>query len=170
MKIHPTSAGSTIVTGLFGVITILVIAMVAYLIYTDTHHAIIQGSSSSTPGSSQPATYILPPASVPPKINECQQHLTYAANGNPSPIQCSNGALNVLAWNALAAQEPSVMKLGYQASQAQVQAAICKDANAADADSSAIISAPLESTAYHLAALYYGWNLSIDPTAIITHC
>ena len=170
MKIRSKSAGSSIITGLFSAVTVLVIAMVAYLIYTNTHHAITQDSTSSSSGSSQPTSYILPPANVPPKINECQQHLTYAVNGDPSPIQCSNGALNVLAWNALAAQEPSVMKLGYQTSQAQVQAAICKDANAADADSSAIISAPLESTAYRLAALYYGWGFNLNPTAVITQC
>lgn len=170
MKIRHISAGSTIITGLFGAVTVLVIAMVAYLIYTNTHHAITQTSSNATPGSSQPAIYILPPANVAPKIKECQQHLTYAADGNPSPIQCGNSALNVLAWNALAAQEPSVMKLGYQTSQAEVQAAICKDANVADADSSAIISVPLESTAYRLAALYYGWNFNLNPSQVIKNC
>jgi hypothetical protein len=113
---------------------------------------------------------ILKPATVPSKTAECQQTLTYASNGNPSPLQCTNGDLNVLAWNALSALEPTVMKLGYNASQSQVESAICVDANVADLDSTPAISEPLEASAYALASLYYGWSFNLNPQSVIAGC
>ncbi len=113
---------------------------------------------------------VLKPATVPPKIAECKQSLSYASNGNPSPVKCSNGGLNVLAWNAISAQEPKVMKLGYSPTQSQVQTAMCSDASAANLDSSVAISAPIEETAYYLSALYYGWNFNINPAAVLSSC
>ncbi len=110
---------------------------------------------------------ILKPADVPPKIGECSQTLSYASNGDPSPISCANGDLNILDWQAVAALEPTVMKLGYSATQAQIQHAICVDGNVADADSSAAISAPIETNAYEIASLYYGWKFNINPSALL---
>ena len=96
---------------------------------------------------------------------ECNQSLSYASNGDPSPIECPNGELNVRAWNALAATEPTVMKLGYSPSKAQVISAICADANAANVDQSATVTAPIETTAYQIASLYYGWHFSINTSS-----
>jgi hypothetical protein len=113
---------------------------------------------------------ILKPANIPPKVAECKQSLIYASNGNLSPVKCSNGNLNILAWNAISAQEPKVMRLGYSPTQSQVQSAMCSDASAANIDSSVAISAPIEETAYYLSALYYGWNFSINPATVLSSC
>lgn len=112
---------------------------------------------------------ILKPATVPSKTIECELQLSYDSNGNPFPLQCSNGDLNVLAWNSLAALEPVVMKLGYSPSKAQVISAICTDGNVADLDSTPAISAPLETSVYQISALYYGWNFNINPSSILSN-
>lgn len=126
---------------------------------TNNSSTTITNSNPSTPASNPYA--ILSPAAVPSKTAECTQALTFASNGDSGPAACSNGDLNITEWNALAALEPSVLKLGYNASSAQVQAAICADIN------TNIISA-IESTVYQIAALYYGWNF--NPAPSVSHC
>jgi hypothetical protein len=123
-------------------------------------------SSSGSSSSSSPYA-VLSPASVASKAAECAQAITYSTNGSPTPIQCSNGDLNKTAWQALSALEPSVMGLGYAASVAQVQTAICNDANAADEDSSASTSNAIEMSVYQISKLYYGWDFSSDPSQVL---
>lgn len=147
----------------------MVAALVGYLIYS-----LFAGSSGvinapATGGPTTNAYAILKPATVPSKIAECSQPLTYQSNGNPSPVQCADGGLNILAWNALAALEPKVMGLGYTPSITQVKTDICIDGNAANQDSTTAISAPLEITAYQLAFLYYGWSFNINPGSLLTN-
>ncbi len=127
------------------------------------------GLSSSTGNTVNPFA-TLKPAIVPSKTPECQQTLTYASSGEPSPVQCSNGDLNVLAWKALAALEPTVMKLGYTSSQSQVMSAMCTDINVANQDATSALSEPVEASAYQLASLYYGWHYNINPRFVITGC
>ena len=43
-------------------------------------------------------------------------------------------------------------------------------ASVANVAASVASSAPLETTAYELAALYYGWNFNINPTAVLYSC
>ncbi len=160
-----TAALFILVLAFFAVIT------AGYLIYLQLSSAnsTPARTSSTASASSINTTYaILKPATVPPKIAECSQTLSYDSNGNPSPIQCANGDLNSLAWNAMAALEPKVMALGYNPTQQQVTTAICTDGNAANADSTPSISAPIENTAYNLASLYYGWHFSINAQALLT--
>ncbi len=157
-------------------ITPFIIAVVAFLVVIFGGIAIfgaLSGGSSPTISTQAVPTgttnvSILKPATVPPKANECSVSLTYASNGNPSPITCSGNEINVQAWNALAALEPRVMKLGYSPTATQVEQAICFDGNDANVDSSPIISAPLESSIYTLASLYYGWHFNINPTALLS--
>jgi Tfp pilus assembly protein PilV len=104
----------------------------------------------------------LSPANVPPKAPECHQQLTFSSNGDPAPLTCNEGEINVLAWNALAALEPSVFNLGYNATAAQVQASLC-------ADVKANISNPIEESSYQIAALYYGWSLTPNPSIVLTN-
>ena len=137
-----------------------------YILATNTPST-LTGQTAANTSTGNP---VLKPATVPSKIAVCQQGLTYASNGNPSPVQCNDGALNELAWNALSAQEPTVMTLGYYPTISQVEAAMCKDANAANLDSSAAISGPLEETAYQLASLYYGWSFNLNPASVIAGC
>lgn len=153
------------VIGLAAFLSILAIGIAIYTFASSTTSKV--GGQPPSTASSIP---VLKPATVPSKIAFCQQSLTYASNGSPSPVQCNDGALNTLAWNALSTQEPTVMTLGYSPSLAQVEAAICKDANVADLDSSPQISAPLEETAYQLSSLYYGWNFNLNVSSIISTC
>ena len=152
-----------IATGAF--VAVAVIGYLVYLAFAGSAPTVSQATSTASDNNT--AYAILKPATVPSKIAECSQPLSYQSDGNPSPIQCPDGYLNKAAWNALAALEPTVMKLGYTPTQAQVESAICTDGNAANADSTSAILAPLETSAYRLASLYYGWSFSINPTAIL---
>ncbi len=154
------------VIGLAGFLSILAIVFAIYTV-SSSNSSKVSGNSFSSTTLSNPT---LKPANVPSKISVCKESLNYASNGSPSPIQCNDGALNILAWDALATQEPTVMTLGYAPSQSQVTTAICKDANVADLDSSPQISAPLEETAYQLASLYYGWHFILNVPSIISAC
>ena len=157
---------------------LLLIAVAAFLAVVAAGFGIYgwtSGSPQTISGQSAPhapvtSYVILKPATVPPKISECQQSLSYASDGNPAPVQCNDGSLNTLAWNAISALEPTVMKLGYTPTQAEVESAMCNDANAANADSSAAISAPLEETAYALSSLYYGWSFGLNPSSVLAGC
>ena len=40
----------------------------------------------------------LAPATGPPSVDECQQQLTFGADGTASPVKCANGDVNVVAW------------------------------------------------------------------------
>jgi hypothetical protein len=94
-----------------------------------------------------------------PKVNECTQQLTFGADGNVGPITCADGNLNVLAWQQMAGEHPLVMSLGPYAMPRQVEEALC-----ASLRNSTI---PIQTSAYNISALYYGWNFGIDPSAIL---
>lgn len=124
-------------------------------------------SGVSTAGSSpktvtaQPALYkILSPATVPPKVPECSQPISFSSNGNSGPVSCANGYLNTKEWHALVGLEPKIMTLGYGPTAAQVQSTLCADVHAN-------ISNPIEETAYRISSLYYGWHFSSDPSIVI---
>lgn len=129
-----------------------------------------QPATGSTNTSSSNAYAVLKPATVPSKIAECQQAITYASDGNPSPVRCSNGDLNILAWDAISAQEPTVIKLGYSPTLSQLESSMCADARAANLDHNIAVYTPLEATAYELASLYYGWNFNINPRTVMNNC
>jgi hypothetical protein len=99
---------------------------------------------------------ILPPATVPPKVDECTQQLLFGADGSVGPITCANGDLNALAWQEIAKGNPLVMTLGPYATPGQVTEAMC-----ADMRNSTI---PIETSAYKISALYYGWQFGVDPS------
>jgi len=126
-------------------------------------------SSSHITTAGQASFKILAPATVAPKSAECSQSVTYASSGQPVPIQCANGDLNVTAWNSLATIEPTVMSLGYSPSQTQVQSSLCQDANAANADSSSSASNAIELEVYQISALYYGWHFPSDPSIVLSN-
>jgi hypothetical protein len=167
----------------FEVVTLMVVVLVigafaAHFITHRTHTTTNSGSgsttastgaSSTTAPSSAPVYTILPPATVPSKTAECTQAISFASNGNSGPVTCSNGNLNVTEWNALSGIEPTVMTLGYSPTAAQVQSALCSDANASDSDANTSNSHAIEATVYQISALYYGWNFSPSPTAVLSN-
>jgi hypothetical protein len=163
---------------LLAVIVVVVLAFVVHFISHAGHTSTTNNSSTSattTPsGTTAPTTTsdvytTLSPATVPSKTAECTQTITFASNGNSGPVTCSNGELNVTEWNALSGIEPTVMTLGYSPTVSQVQSALCSDANASDSDANTNNSHAIEATVYQITALYYGWNFSPSPTAVLSN-
>jgi hypothetical protein len=111
-----------------------------------------------------PRRKVLPPATVPPKIAECQRRLYVSTDGNRGPLTCSSGALNTVAWQSFADETPHllIMRLGEHATLRLVVRTLCKDLVHQHS------TGPIETSAYTLAALYYGWHFSTDPEQIVS--
>jgi len=157
---------------LFGFVVILLFSYVILhnALQSDTA-ATSSGATSSTSSSSTVNTSsytVLAPATTPPKVAECSQALSFDSNGDPGPITCPNGDLNVQAWNSLATLEPTVLSLGIAATESQVQSAICTDVNNTLSDANTTNSYVVETTVYQIAALYYGWNFSTNPSSVLS--
>ena len=99
---------------------------------------------------------MLPPAPDLPVASLCSRPITTTADGNAVPLTCSNGNLNVRAWNYYALISASVLGLGLNPTQGQVESAICDDLKHNHATRSE------ESSGYSLARMYYGWTFNID--------
>jgi len=113
---------------------------------------------SPIPSSSPVARQALPPARTLPVIALCSQPLITIPGASATPLTCTNGALNVLAWKFYATLSPRVLSAGTAATDRTVRAAMCADWIRGHA------TAPEERSAYELAAAYYGWNFDTDPT------
>ena len=113
-------------------------------------------AGGSTPSSAAVALQILAPASEPPVATECSETVDVAPNGDISPLFCSDGGINVLAWQAYAKRNPSVMSLGREATSSVVLAAMCNDLV-----SSVHASVNDEINIEALAARYNGWSFTI---------
>jgi len=100
---------------------------------------------------------VLPPAPGPPVGGLCSAQLTHLPDGSVSPLFCSNGDVNRLAWRYFAGKNLSVMGLGIFAADTDVATAIRQDLSAHATDA-------VECGAYQLASVYYGWGFGIDPT------
>ncbi|MHB8571744.1 MAG: hypothetical protein ACYDAY_02145 [Candidatus Dormibacteria bacterium] len=113
-----------------------------------------ESPAPATPSATS-ARIVLAPATTAPAVDECDQQLAYAADGNVSPLACSDGRLNVRAWRALAQDNPSVMTLGPYATPAQVHAAACMDVQRS--------TIPIEQSVVDIATIYYGWQFGTRP-------
>jgi hypothetical protein len=130
-----------------------------------------KASSSQSLNSTTTDNYsVLPPATVAPKVAECSQTVNYDSDGVPSPLQCSNGYLNTAAWNALSAQEPKVMSLGYNPAASDLQSDICSDIDASASDSAPGADDAIETSVFQISALYYGWNSAGSISNYIANC
>lgn len=121
-------------------------------------HTVTRTVTVTQTAASNPAREILPPAAIPPKVDECSEQLSIGADGNAGPTTCSHGRLNSLAWNYFAKGNPLVMALGPDATPDEITIAMCADL----AHGSTI---PIETSAYDLAALYDGWSFGINPAS-----
>jgi hypothetical protein len=149
----------------YTVVGLILAVVLAFVIFIVIHKLLTVNSPSSTAVGSVTAANpyaVLSPATVPSKVAECSTAITIANDGAPGPIQCSNGNINVTAWNSLDALEPSVMSLGYTPTVNQLQSALCSDVQANVAN-------VIEQTVYQISALYYGWTFSSSVTAPITN-
>jgi hypothetical protein len=108
---------------------------------------------------------VLAPATVPPKVSECTQQLTYGNDGTAGPISCADGGVNVLAWNYYARVHSPVMGLGQDATPGQVLQTMCTDVDANPSN----LSIPIEIDSYDLAAAYYGWSFGVDLPQMLLH-
>lgn len=113
-------------------------------------------SKQVTPGTS--AYLTLAPATVEPKTAECSTPITVSNDADSGPIKCSNGDLNVTEWQYLyKTTNLSVMKLGYNATESQVDSAVCADTHGTTNDGATL---PIEGTALSISTLYYRWTSS----------
>jgi len=125
-------------------------------------------SQQSTPTPTPtPNPLILPPATTPSSVGVCTQQMEFGADGNASPILCSDGAVNTLAWTYFGRMYPSVFAIGAYATAAQVQQTVTQ--------MEAHGTIPTEESAYCLAKAYYGWQfgISLDPanqTGVSSSC
>jgi hypothetical protein len=99
---------------------------------------------------------VLAPASDLPVANLCSKPIAITADGNAQPLTCSSGGLNVRAWQYYATISASVLGLGLNPTEGQVESAICDDLKHNHATRTE------ETSGYRLARLYYGWTFNID--------
>jgi hypothetical protein len=169
-----SAAGFAGFAAVFAILVLFVVALAGYFVFHELHAtpSTVSGPAKSTapaPSTNTNAYAVLSPATVPSKVPECSTPVTFQTNGNSGPVQCANGDLNATEWNALSALEPTVMSLGYSATAAQVQAALCSDANASNSDANTKNSFIVEGTVYQISALYYGWNFPSNPSAVLSN-
>jgi hypothetical protein len=103
---------------------------------------------------------VLAPASDLPVANLCQTAVTFTADGNVTPLLCKTGALNVQAWFFYKSVSASVLGLGLNPTEGQVESAMCDDINHNHA------TRVEEASGYKLASTYYGWSFAIDVTKV----
>jgi hypothetical protein len=103
---------------------------------------------------------VLAPAESLPVGNLCSASITVNADGTATPLICQSGALNVLAWRFYAGVSASVLGLGLNPTEGQVESAICDDLKHNNA------SRTEEAGGYKLATTYYGWTFSIDVSRV----
>jgi len=118
-------------------------------------------SPSPSPGGETPVpAQRLAPAPDLPVGTLCSTQITVTADGNATPLLCHSGAVNVPAWRFYAEVSASVLGLGQNPTQGQVQAAICDDFKHNHASKTA------ETSGYKLATAYYGWTFNLDPAQV----
>jgi len=117
-------------------------------------------SPTSTSDEASVAQQVLPPATDPPAGNLCSKPITTTADGRAAPLLCKSGAVNVLAWAYYGAVGTSILSLGLNPNNGQPQAAMCDDIAHNGAKPAQ------EADAYRLAAAYYGWTFTFDPTKV----
>lgn len=114
------------------------------------------GVGTVGPNTTSVAAQALAPAAEPPVVSECSESVNTTSDGNVSPLYCSDGGVNVLAWQAYAKLNPSVLSLARGSTSSQVLRAMCTDVG-----SSARASVAQEASAEALAARYNGWPFNI---------
>jgi hypothetical protein len=118
---------------------------------------IVYPSPSTPPVGTPVARQVLPPATVMPAVDLCSADLVGTANGNVYPLLCQSGAVNVAAWRFYVQVSSNILALGRDVALEQVQAALCADQSQNHA------TYVEESSAYEVAAAYYGWSFTPEP-------
>ena len=106
---------------------------------------------------------ILSPAKIPPVSAECSERLTFAADGTAKPIICANRGVNIRAWRWYAKIGNEITELGRDSKPSDVHTTACDDTSNG-------VTGPEEQDLYAMAAAYYGWHFSRNPTADLQSC
>lgn len=144
---------------------IIVVGLGIWLLNRTEGRGGVANSATSVTASQSQSTNnytVLSPATVPPKVAECSQSISFSSNGTSGPLQCSNGNLNVTEWESLAALEPQIMSLGYNVTTSQAESALCSDVHKN-------ISNAIEQINFQISSLYYGWSFQSNPTVVLTN-
>lgn len=99
---------------------------------------------------------ILAPATVAPRIAECHESVGYGNDGAAGPLFCGSGRINATAWAVyakLAGPQAPVLKLGRDATLAQIKKALCTPGPGGNT---------IIADEYTLAKAYYGWTAHFD--------
>ena len=117
-------------------------------------------SPSPSPSSSSNETPVdrqaLPPATDEPVANLCSARIQTTPDGRATPLLCSSGAVNVLAWRFYSTVSASILGLGLNPTQGQAESAVCDDIVHNHA------TRLEEADGFKLAATYYGWTFVVD--------
>ncbi|HEY6789797.1 MAG TPA: hypothetical protein VI365_21060 [Trebonia sp.] len=119
-------------------------------------------STSASASTGAPAGLaILAPATVQPVSAECTEQVTYDADGNVSPLTCTNDGVNTIAWQDFADGQSGttpngseLLRLGRYASPTQVYQAMCYDFT------NVYKTKPITESAEEIAQAYYGWQFA----------
>jgi hypothetical protein len=101
-----------------------------------------------------PAPTAKPTAKPLPRVVACRLRLTVGQDGNAFPLFCSDGDVNLTAWDYFAPIDPRIMSLGGDASYAQFQSAYCADMRSGS-------TFPIENSGVQLAGRSHGWRFSV---------
>jgi hypothetical protein len=122
-------------------------------------------SPSASDGSAPVGTPVpqqtLAPATERPIGQLCSAPIQITANGNAGPLLCRGGEVNVMAWRHYADVSNTVLGLGQNPTQGQVEGALCADLRTNHATPS------IETSGYQLAKAYYAWSFATDPTQVM---
>jgi hypothetical protein len=100
----------------------------------------------------------LAPAPNPPLGKACTHSLFHDADGNVTPLLCSPGRFNVLAWRWYARISPvPVLALPRGAALTDVERALCRTQNS---------TLPMRISEYTLASAYNRWHFSKNPVSL----
>jgi hypothetical protein len=99
-------------------------------------------------------------ASGLPKKADCASRVSFLGDGNVTPLLCSNGGVNAVAWNFYALSSPAIFGFSRSTSYVQVERFFC----GLIPHSTYLQTYPEMYSEYKLAASYYGWSFSSAAT------
>jgi hypothetical protein len=100
----------------------------------------------------------LSPAPRPPLGKACSHSLFHDADGNVTPLLCSQDRFNILAWRWYAKNSPvPVLALARDATLTDVERALCRTQSS---------TSPMKISEYSLASAYNRWHFSKSPVTL----
>jgi hypothetical protein len=102
---------------------------------------------------------VLAPAQNLPRIGECSAKLTHNADGNVEPLLCTDGHVNVLAWDYYARiGDAPILRLGPGASEREIETTLCTVQDA---------TVQQRLNEFTLVSAYNGWAFGSRPAQVL---